>query len=99
MDFIRRSFLRRQGIDETLPARCRGADDALPLFRFGFSFADRITRTARGSTEVEVSGEAPPDDSQLAAAQLHAALRDVPLPTGLMQRLRQFVQHGLEAAE
>lgn len=99
MDFIRRSLLPYEGTGDTFPNRCRGADAALPLFRFHCPPANRITMTTRGNTEVELTGDAPIDDSQLATAQLHAALRDVPLPAGFMHRLRQFVQHGLEAVD
>lgn len=93
MDFLRRSLLPWEGTSETLPARFDGEVDGLlrcPLF----SMDRRMNAHIRIDQKSQVPRTAAPSD-----AQLHAALRDVPLPAGFMGRMREFVSQGLEVSE
>ena len=99
MDFLRRSFFPWEAAGESL-ADCRfGAQDAPRLFPFRFQTERRIAMSTRDATIAEVSGDAPLNDDPLHAAQLHAELREVPVPAGFMHRVRQLVQQGLDGAE
>ena len=99
MDFLRRSFFPWEAAGESLADHRFGAHDAPPLFPARFQSEHRITMSTRGTTQAEVSSDAPPGGIQFDAAQLHAELREVPLPAGFMHRVRQLVQHGLDGAE
>ena len=99
MDFLRRSFFLWEAAGESL-ADCRfGAHDVPPLCPFRFQTERRIAMSTRGATQAEVSSNPPPGGIQFDAAQLHAELREVPLPAGFMHRVRQLVQHEMDGAE
>ncbi|MEX2171682.1 MAG: hypothetical protein WD851_20350 [Pirellulales bacterium] len=99
MDFLRRSFFPWEAAGESLADRRLGAHDAPPLCPFRFQTERRIAMSTRDTTKAEVSSDVPPGGIQFDAAQLHAELREVPLPAGFMHRVRQLVQHGLDGAE
>jgi hypothetical protein len=50
--------------------------------------------TPSGNSGTQISVDSPRDN-----AELHAELRDVPLPAGFMHRVRQFVRTGLAEAD
>ena len=99
MDFLRRSFFPWEAAGVSPADHRFGAHDAPPLLPAHFPLERRIAMSTRGATQAEVSGNAPLEDDPLHAAQLHAELREVPLPAGFMHRVRQLVQQGLDGAE
>ena len=94
MDFLRWSFLHREGTGELFPDRCSGDRNVPHLFQARTRNAHRRNMKRRGSSETQISVRWDCDN-----AELHAELRDVPLPAGFMQRVRQIVDCGIDEAE
>lgn len=94
MDFLRKSFLPWEGTGETHPDRFVGEGNASSLGKARFSMDRRMNAHIRIDRESQLTRAAAASD-----AQLHAALRDVPLPAGFMGRMREFVSQGLEVSE
>lgn len=94
MNFLRWSFLPREGAGELFPDRCSG--DRQPPLRFPVRMqnASRRSMRPRDGSRPQVSERSRSNNSEL-----HAELRDVPLPAGFMLRIRQIVDFGIDEAE
>jgi hypothetical protein len=94
MDFRRISLPPFAVPGDILPERFLGAPAERAFFPRPLNRSRRIAMNTQIDQSAEVARH-----TTLGNSQLHATLREVPLPVGFMRRMRQFVEQELELSE